>query len=351
MPKKRLPENKGLPKRWKHQHGAYYYRVPPGQESAWDGKKMFRLGKTLSEAHREYAARVECTADIRTIADLLDRYMRETAPEKSPRTGKEYARYAKKLRAVFGHMGIHDILPRHINKYFSDSAAKTLAKREIEMFRHVYTKAVEWGYLNRHPFKGQIRLKNNRPRTRYIENWEIAECLALQPKKKKGDSLPMLQAYIRLKILTGMAQGDMLRLRCDDLKEDGIHIQRHKTKNSTGKRTIYTWTPALMDAVEQAKAARPVHISPFLFCNRRGESYVNEATGEAQGFQSIWQRFMKRVLAETAVKERFTEHDMRAKAASDADNAEHARALMSHADSKITQRVYMRKPETVRPIK
>jgi integrase len=50
-------------------------------------------------------------------------------------------------------------------------------------------------------------------------------------------------------------------------------------------------------------------------------------------------RFAQRVLAETEVKERFTEHDLRAKCASDADSLEHARALLSHADSKITERV------------
>ncbi|MFD2271780.1 hypothetical protein ACFS07_13105 [Undibacterium arcticum] len=39
MPKPRNKENKGLPKRWQHTHGAYYYQVPPGLEAGWDGKK------------------------------------------------------------------------------------------------------------------------------------------------------------------------------------------------------------------------------------------------------------------------------------------------------------------------
>lgn len=65
----------------------------------------------------------------------------------------------------------------------------------------------------------------------------------------------------------------------------------------------------------------------------------------------MWQRFMDRVLTETKVKERFTEHDLRAKCASDVGSLEHARALLAHAVSRLTQRVYRRKPERVKPLR
>jgi hypothetical protein len=60
---------------------------------------------------------------------------------------------------------------------------------------------------------------------------------------------------------------------------------------------------------------------------------------------------MDRVLKDTNVKERFTEHDLRAKCASDADSLEHARSLLSHVDSAVTKRIYRRKPERVQPLK
>lgn len=87
-------------------------------------------------------------------------------------------------------------------------------------------------------------------------------------------------------------------------------------------------------------------IAPWLFCTRNGECYIDEMTGEARGWSSMWQRFMARVLKETVV----TEHDLRrAKVASDAESLERARQLLAHADSKITQRVYRRKPERIKP--
>ena len=74
MPRPRKPENKGLPARWRHLHGAYYYAVPPGLEPQWDGKKLFRLGATLSAAYRRWAARLETADTAKTIGQLLDRY-------------------------------------------------------------------------------------------------------------------------------------------------------------------------------------------------------------------------------------------------------------------------------------
>ena len=63
----------------------------------------------------------------------------------------------------------------------------------------------------------------------------------------------------------------------------------------------------------------------------------------------MWQRFMDRVLSETKVAERFIEHDLRAKVASDAESLERARALLSHADARTTEAIYRRKPERVKP--
>jgi integrase len=196
-----------------------------------------------------------------------------------------------------------------------------------------------------------VRLQGETPRVRYVEDWEILECLSLPAKKSEG-GVAVVQAYIKLKLLTGMAQGDLLRLEpARHFKEDGIHVQRHKTKNSTGKVTIYAWTPALIAAKDEALAVRPVDISPYLFCNRRGKSYINEKTGSPPGWKSLWQRFFARVIKETKVTEHFTEHDLRAKVASDSESLQRAQELLAHSDPRTTQRIYRRKGVLVKPMK
>lgn len=352
MPRPRKKENLGLPKRWKLHHGAYYYLVPVGLEAAWDGKKKFRLGATLPEAYRVWGERVGRLDKIRNVSELLDQYTLEVVPTKAPTTRLQNISAMKQLRELLGTAPLDSLKPTIIYGYVRKRGAiKTGAKREVEVLSHALTKAVEWGYIDRHPFAWQLRFEGEGPRTRYVEDWEIDECLSIESRRKKG-SVRAAQAYIRLKLLTGMARGDLLRLRPGvDFKDDGIHIQRHKTSKKTGKRTIYEWTDELRAAVAAALAARPVDISPWLFCNMRGECYVNEETGRAGGWESLWSNFMARVLDETKVKETFHEHDIRAKVASDAESLEHAQALLSHADSRTTRRFYRRKPEKVKPAK
>ena len=350
MPRERKLENKGLPKRWRLTHGAYYYQVPPGSEASWDGKKTFRLGSGLTEAYTTWANRLQNEDDVTTFAQLLDKYALKEIPKKKLTTQAHNRSAIKKVRAVFGSMNLRDIKPRHVYQYVEKSTAKIGARREIEILSHALTKAVEWGFIDKHPIKGQIRLPGEKPRTRYVEDWEIIECLSLQPKREAGGVLAV-QAYIRLAVLTGLRRGDLLRLTMSDFKEDGIHVTPGKTEDSTGKRIIIGWSEEVRAAVALARQARPVKLSPFLFCNRKGHGYFNEETGRAGGWESAWKSFVDRVMAETKVFEHFTEHDLRAKCSSDAVTTEHARQLLSHADGALTKRVYRRRPEFVKPLR
>ena len=61
-------------------------------------------------------------------------------------------------------------------------------------------------------------------------------------------------------------------------------------------------------------------------------------------FDSMWQRLMSKWVKSGGA--RFTEHDLRAKVASDTV-INHAQLLMDHASSKTTEKVYRRKPVVV----
>lgn len=152
---------------------------------------------------------------------------------------------------------------------------------------------------------------------------------------------------IRIALLTGLRRNDILQIKEANIKNDGIYIFISKTK----KPIIFEWSEDLKRAVQLAREARPVDIAPYLFCNKRGRCYVDEKTGQPEGFKSMWQRFMDRVVKETAVSERFTMHDLRAKCGSDAESLERAQQILAHADARTTKRIYRRKPERIRPAK
>jgi integrase len=352
----RKPEHRGLPARWRFYHGAYRYQVPPGLEHMWDGRKQFTLGRTLAEAYKVWADRVGRVPTVTTLADALDRYALEVIPKKAPRTQLAHRQILLTLRKRFGHAtvqaGAMGVKPHHVYEYVSKNADRlTAAHREVEVLSHVFTMCVQWGLIERHPFKGEVRFERElqpRAATRYVEDWEVLEALSLKPLRKKGSVL-MCQAYIRVKLLTGLRQTDLLSLQpAVHFTDVGIDLTASKTQRTTGVRQVFTWTPELRAAVDMALEARPLDIARWLFCTQKGESYVAD-DGTASSFGHIWGRFVDRVVAETKLRARFKERDLRAKVASDAESLERARELLGHADARLTQRVYVRKPTPIRP--
>lgn len=168
--------------------------------------------------------------------------------------------------------------------------------------------------------------------------------MSLEPRGR-FDCTRMLQAYANLKIITGLRQQDMLCMKVTDFTEEGIIVDTQKT----GKGIVIEWTDALRDAVSCALSVRLVDITPFVFCNRFGKSYYShEKADHASGFKSMFKRYINRVIKETELEIPFTEHDLRAKTASDLEDLEHAQKLLAHTDAKMTKR-YIRKRQKVRP--
>ncbi|MES2126050.1 MAG: hypothetical protein V4463_02155 [Pseudomonadota bacterium] len=148
-----------------------------------------------------WAKRLEIPDNTKTIGHLLDRYALEVVPTKGPRTQVENNRAIRNLRGVFGDAPLAWIKPQNVYQYVDKrKATPVAANRAVDVLSHAFTKAVEWGLVDRHPFKGEMRLPGEKSRDRYVEDWEIIEVLALPSKRKKGSVL-MLQAYIRLKLL------------------------------------------------------------------------------------------------------------------------------------------------------
>ncbi len=141
------------------------------------------------------------------------------------------------------------------------------------------------------------------------------------------------------KYLTGLRKGDILRLKRNQIKDDGIHVTIHKTN----KPIIIGWTRLLREAVTNIRKLKQPINGLYLFNTRKGQPYTNS------GFSSIWQRKMRAALVDGVIKERFRDHDIRAKTASDAE-LDHAFKLLGHGDIKVTQQHYDRKARTVMPL-
>lgn len=360
-PKPRKKENQGTPKGWRYKNGAWRYRVPVGLEDRWDGKKEFTLGKTLPEAYRTWADRMDCPDKLETMGKVFDRYLLEEVPTKSYSWQQTQRISITRLRKVFGKMRPSAIKPSHAYKYH-DMVKKvhgeTAARHDVQTLRHVLTKCAEWGEIDRNPLIGQVRVKKPPSRLRQIEDWEIAEVMTLGETTIRKDGKPAKISrgvetcllFIQLKLMTGLRRKDILALNLSALKDDGIHVTPSKTAGTTGKRLIIEWVPELRELVDRIKAVPPRRIGNApLFTTREGKSFLDE-NGKCNGFDSIWQRFMDKVLQRTKVSERFQQSDLRSKVADDSDTLEEAAARLAHASTDTTQRVYRRKPVRVLPL-
>lgn len=351
-PKKRNKENTGLPRRWRYRYSAYYYMVPPGQEHKWDNKKEFRLGTNLSDAHHAYAERIgDVNHELKHFSQLCERYLVEWAPTKAKGTREQYQLAIKRLKPSFGHMLITAITPQHAYQYHDGmlKSGKSIAsaRADIATFRHMLTMAVRWGAIARNPLMGQLRLPTYKAPERYLEDWELDEILSVSGP---GRGVKVLVPYCEFKMLTGLRRSDILRMTLSAAQEDGIHCQPHKTKNSSGKRLVFAWTPELRASWDRILAMPPRRHFPNspLFCTRKGEPYMNEE-GDCDGFDSMWQRFQKKVKKDTTIKVHFTEKDLRAKHGSDRESDADAAHALGNSEA-VARKSYRRKPTVVTPL-
>ena len=344
MPRARKPENRGYPRGWSWEHGAIYYSVPRGDECLWDGKRRFRLGRTDSEAHAAWAARVPIDAsDVISVSDAMDRYLLEVTPIKAARSQKNDRHNAATIRPVFGHMQPKSVKPAHAYRYIDSRASPTGEKaphaggKEMRFLSAVLSACVQWGVIDTNPLIGNLRIKLG-VRKVHTENAQI--------EAAQREAPAWLRAYIDIAWITGVRQADMLQLRVADTEGEGITVRPQKTANTSGVAIIHRYDESgseLLAAVQAAKAARP-RLSPFLFCTRDGKPYWVAVRGESSSaFKSAWRRLM----AKLEPDQRFKASALRKRAASDSADVEQARQRLGHTSPKTTQQHYITAPTVV----
>lgn len=309
-------KDKDLPSRVYLRRGTYFF-------AATDGK-WHNLGKTKPQALRALADLLQTRAN--TFSDALARYRQLIMPRKAPKTQKDQEYQLERLEAVFGRMPIGSIRRGHIAQY-RDSRPPVSANRELALLSHVFARCMEWELVNDNPCKG-IERNTESPRDRYVTDAEFDAVFEAAP--------PTIQAVMLMAVLIGQREGDLLKLRRTDLGEHGITLRQSKT----GKKLMVEWTPALRQAVEFAKGLPRTGIaSAYLLTTETGQPY------SLSGFQTAWQRHIKSCHDRGIIAERFTFHDLRAKAGTDGPDGK----LLGHSDERLLKRVYQRLPERVRP--
>lgn len=351
---------KDLPEHLSVISGTYYFRAA--------GAKAINLGKDYAVALGKYAQLLpERQAPLQFMRDVMDRYLIEVVPLKADRTQRDNQKEMANLRRTFGDLPPDSVTAQHIYRYMDARGAPVRANREVSLLSHVFKKAIRWGVATHNPCqKAELERNPEAPRTRDVKDHELAIF--------KKSASPMVVAYCDFKHLTGMRKGDILMLLKSNLQDDGIHYMPRKTRKrdpKTGARVarerVIEWSPELREVVERIQALRQrrrhrvqgkkvaLVDSVFLFASVNGSGYYNPVKAKADGFDAIWKRYMKKAkaaaLAEGWELEHFTEHDVRAKAGKDAQDAGQDGAKLLGNSDRIFHQVYDRGVQKVVPLK
>jgi integrase len=127
----------------------------------------------------------------------------------------------KNIVPEFRGKGLDQILPTDIEAYKEKRAEKVsgaTVNRELALLRHLFSLAIEKGYVHRNPVKGVKFLRESPWRQGFVlSNQEIRALIAA--------SAPHLREILAVAFETGLRKGDIFDLRWRDVDFD-LHVIR-----------------------------------------------------------------------------------------------------------------------------
>ncbi|MGH7367497.1 MAG: integrase [Candidatus Rokuibacteriota bacterium] len=193
--------------------------------------------------------------------------------------------------------------------------------RELALLRHLLVLAGEWGHIEKVP---KVRLEREpEGRLRFLSEEEIARLLAACG----ASAHPELYATVQLALNTGMRKGEVLGLSWDRVDFARGVILLEKTKSGRRREV------PMNDAVYAVLSARTGEREGRVFSTRSVRNAFEKAVSEAR-------------------LEDFRFHDLRHTAASHlvmrGASLANVRAVLGHADVKMTMRYAHLSPEHLR---
>lgn len=311
--------------------GPSYWYGPTGSKPT----RICAVGD-FQNLYKFLADKMEPAKEVRTIADLFDRYIREELPKLADQTQHGYLDHLTKMRAWCGHMHPDELTSKDVGRYLRPEGVSTgliTRNRQVAVLSAVYGYAVGmWYTAERNPCL-QVKRNRREKRTRYVSDDEFNAMRATVPAA--------MRIAMDLALLTGQRQGDLLSLKWDNVSSDGIYFRQGKT----GKQLQVGISPALSAVLDEARKLVPQLPRLYVVHSRSGNRY------SGSGFRAIWQRKMRRLAAAGTVKARFTFHDIRAKSVSDASSINDAFERAGHTSMALTRGVYDRGIRKVNPLR
>lgn len=264
-----------------------------------------------------------------TVNEVLDKFVKDYVPALSPRTQIDYGRHVRDLRKWFGLRVADELKAKDFQEFMDVRKGKIQRNKQLAVLSCAFTEAVgRWYMMERNPCR-DVKRHPSKPRDREVTKAEFEQFMATVPKRMK--------LAMHLSVLTGQRQGDILSMKWTQVDRAANKISFKQAK--TGKRLGVRITPAVDAILDMCVEMAPP--GEHVIRRRDGERYTSD------GFRAIWQRYQRRWAK--LGNERFTYHDLRARAAAQCKTVEEAMLLLGHQNISMTRRVYDRAERIVEP--
>ncbi len=169
------------------------------------------------------------------------------------------------LKPFFAGKYLHEITPLDMEKYKrgrQGEVSNATVNREVACLKHIFTKAIEWGMVQKNPGKKVKLLRERNTRLRYLDEKEI--------RKLHDACAEHLKPIVIVALNTGMRKEEILSLRWKDLDYRIRTISILDTKNGQSREI------PMNDIVYRTlMATKKMPDSPWVFCKNNGERYGN----------------------------------------------------------------------------
>jgi hypothetical protein len=317
-----------LPKRVYRKNGAFWYvtsqnkwiRLAPLDD--YPGM-LTALGELLTKGE-----------PVNTVEILWAKYQTEVLPKLAKKTQTGRRNDMKQVLTVFGKVDPRIIEPHHVWTFWRDRGETEQARHEIKALSALLTFARQCGARSTDNPCFNLRLPGAKARDLYVTD-EMFYAV--------HDGAPvMIKAAMELAWCGGMDEGTIRLLERRHVTANGLKFERGKT----GKFQIIDGED-LVTIVRRILQERP-QLRRSLICTRNGKAFT------ANGFQTAWQRAVRKAIQSGRLPEelRYHFHDIRAKGGSEAESDQAASDLLGHSDDGETARkFYRRLPQRSQAIK
>lgn len=203
--------------------------------------------------------------------ELCDEYLKFSKANKAPQSYRRDQVNVKNLLKSFSGKLVSEISAYELERY-KNSRVKEVTpasvNRELSCIKHMFNKAVQWGYLHENQLHSVAKFKEPAGRVRYLTEQEIEKLLSCCAKHLKPIVITALN--------TGLRKSEILNLKWSDIDLKNRVVKITMTKNNELK--IIPMNDLLYS---ELISIEPGIDNQYVFVNGNGKPYGDIKVGFA----------------------------------------------------------------------